>query len=113
MNYEQHRDDFERAYAERYQIPPSVMSLYRRVDGYSIFSIDAAWWAYQTALDVVAKQAAPVAQLSEPPVPKTIKVTEEMHRAAAKVLYRASGMAGIGQLLMDAMLAAAPTTPKE
>lgn len=40
-------------------------------------------------------------------------VTEEMHVAAVKVLHRASGLDGLPQRMMDAMLAAAPTQPSQ
>jgi len=38
-------------------------------------------------------------------------VTEEMHVAAVKVLHRASGVEGLPQRMLDAMLAAAPQAP--
>lgn len=41
-----------------------------------------------------------------------IHVTEEMHRAALKVLHRASGLDGLPQRMMNAMLAAAPQSPQ-
>lgn len=41
--------------------------------------------------------------------PQAWKVTEEMHRAAVKVLLRADGLDGLPQRMLDAMLAAAPT----
>lgn len=42
-------------------------------------------------------------------IPQEWKVTEEMHRAAVKVLHRANGLDGLPQRMVDAMLAAAPT----
>lgn len=41
-------------------------------------------------------------------IPARIHVTEAMHRAAVKVLHRASGLDGLPQRMMDAMLAATP-----
>ena len=38
-------------------------------------------------------------------------ITEEMHVAAVKVLHRASGLGGLPQRMLDAMLAAAPVQP--
>lgn len=45
------------------------------------------------------------------PAPKRITVTDDMHRAAVKVLHRAPGLDGLPQRMMDAMLAAAPKQP--
>ena len=42
------------------------------------------------------------------PQPQAIQVTEEMHRAAVKVLIRASGLDGLPQRMVNAMLAAQP-----
>ncbi len=42
-------------------------------------------------------------------LPQTI--TEDMHVAAVKVLHRASGVDGLPQRMLDAMLAAAPAAP--
>jgi len=39
-------------------------------------------------------------------IPARIHVTEAMHRAAVKVLHRASGLDGLPQRMMDAMLSA-------
>lgn len=41
-------------------------------------------------------------------VPDRMKVTEEMHQAACKVLARANGLDGLPQRMLDAMLAVAP-----
>jgi len=41
----------------------------------------------------------------------TYPMTEEMHVAACKVLHRAPGLHGLPQRMLDAMLAAAPSTP--
>lgn len=38
-----------------------------------------------------------------------MKITEQMHVAAVKVLHRASGLDGLPQRMLDAMLAAAPS----
>lgn len=45
-------------------------------------------------------------------VPKSINVTEEMHVAAVKVLHRATGVDGLPQRIVDAILAAAPQPPE-
>ncbi|QXW17468.1 hypothetical protein KXJ72_11515 [Comamonas aquatica] len=47
-----------------------------------------------------------------PAVPQGWKITEEMHVAAVKVLHRASGVDGLPQRMVDAMLAAAPQPPE-
>ena len=47
-----------------------------------------------------------------PVVPQGWKITEEMHVAAVKVLHRASGVDGLPQRMVDAMLAAAPQPPE-
>lgn len=39
-------------------------------------------------------------------------ITEEMHVAAVKVLHRASGLDGLPQRMLDAMIAAAPSSGK-
>lgn len=44
-------------------------------------------------------------------VPPGWQVTEEMHIAAVKVLHRSTGLAGLPQRMVDAMLAAAPRPP--
>lgn len=41
------------------------------------------------------------------------KITEEMHVAAVKVLHRASGVDGLPQRMLDAMLSAAPAAPEK
>ena len=45
------------------------------------------------------------------PVPQGYKITEDQHVAAVKVLLRASGVDGLPQRMLDAMLAAAPIPP--
>jgi hypothetical protein len=50
----------------------------------------------------------PAVQQAQEPVPTQITVTEDMHRAAVKVLHRAHGLDGLPQRMMDAMLAASP-----
>ncbi|VUZ28991.1 Uncharacterised protein [uncultured Comamonas sp.] len=49
---------------------------------------------------------------SAPVVPQGWKITEEMHVAAVKVLHRASGVDGLPQRMVDAMLAAAAQPPE-
>lgn len=51
------------------------------------------------------KAAAPVVP-APGAIPARIHVTEAMHRAAVKVLHRASGLDGLPQRMMDAMLSA-------
>ena len=51
-------------------------------------------------------------QAAVPQVLSRIEVTEEMHRAAVKVLHRASGLDGLPQRMLNAMLAAAPQPPQ-
>lgn len=62
------------------------------------FAAGAAWQAARRA---------PAA-----PVPQGWKITEEQHVAAVKVLQRASGVDGLPQRMLDAMLAAAPQPPE-
>ena len=117
MNEEQlaaHRGNFERAYAaSNHEWSKEYLSSYwsHECKSYPWPEVNNAFHGYLLAITDMEKQAVPVAQLSEPPA--RIHVTEEMHRAAVQVIYRANGNAGIGQRLMDAMLAAAPTTTKD
>lgn len=62
------------------------------------------WGTAQSALCAQFWQAARRA----PVEPQEWKITEEMHVAAVKVLHRASGVDGLPQRMVDAMLAAAP-----
>ena len=55
----------------------------------------------QLKAQLSARQAAPV-----------LVVTEDMHVAAVKVLHRASGVHGLPQRMLDAMLSAAPSQPE-
>lgn len=45
-------------------------------------------------------------------IPRGLKVTDEMHQAACKVLLRANGVKDLPQRMLDAMLAAAPAAPQ-
>jgi hypothetical protein len=75
----------------------------RRVDG--AHSLGAGALA-EALMPFITARRAPAA-----PVPKGWKITEEMHVAAVKVLHRASGVDGLPQRMLDAMLAAAPQPP--
>lgn len=61
--------------------------------------------ACKTVKDVIPLQYS-LTQQSQ--MPQAWKVTEDMHRAAVKVLHRANGLDGLPQRMLDAMLAAAP-----
>jgi len=61
---------------------------------------------------VCQAQQVAVPQVVETGTPASIQVTEEMHRAAVRVLHRAPGLDGLPQRMMDAMLAAAPKPPQ-
>ena len=52
------------------------------------------------------------AQLSARQAAPVLVVTEDMHVAAVKVLHRASGVHGLPQRMLDAMLSAAPSQPE-
>lgn len=53
------------------------------------------------------------AEAQQATAPARLVVTEEMHIAAAKVLHRSTGVDGLPQRMLDAMLAAAPTPPAQ
>lgn len=62
--------------------------------------------------DLIDSLHARIAELNaQQAVPRV--VTEQMHVAAVKVLRRASGVDGLPQRMLDAMLAAAPTPPAQ
>ncbi len=66
---EAHRVRFEQAYTKRYGLPASVLNMYRDGPDYSIFSLSAAWQAYQWALADAdrAQRAAPVSEVAHAP----------------------------------------------
>lgn len=69
-----------------------------------------SWYESFVAIDRLASLPSP----AEPQVPvgwKLVRtpITEDMHVAAVKVLHRASGVDGLPQRMVDAMLAAAPS----
>lgn len=61
----------------------------------------------QREAQLSARQAAPDGWRLVP-----VKVAEEMHVAAVKVLHRANGVDGLPQRMLDAMLSAAPPPPE-
>lgn len=152
MNYEQHRDDFEGHYSD-----PDYMKSERRGNEYANLFDTRRWESYQWALadmakqalshpkspeadsDVMKAQAAPVAQLSEPPKLAFDKThIDYIHRyggfcrdcADENGVCPSSGLPcggskkaithvlealayGVNHGYIPVVLAAAPTTPKD
>ena len=91
----------ERAAFESWANGRCELHLVNPAGRYSSTITQFAWEAWQAA------RRAPAV-----PVPHGYKITEDQHVAAVKVLQRASGVDGLPQRMLDAMLAAAPKPPE-
>ena len=94
---EKERAEFESRIKQSKSYKPELMNW----DGsrYEFDVVESAWCGFQMGAE--SARRAPV-------VPKGLKLTEEMHVAAVKVLHSASGLDGLPQRMVDAILAAAP-----
>lgn len=98
---DQERAEFEEIMRDSPSYKPALLNWVG--ERYEFDIMESAWQGFQ-----LGKQAARRA----PVVPQGWKITEEMHVAAVKVLHRASGVDGLPQRMVDAMLAAAPQPPE-
>jgi len=70
--------------------------------------IEATTRQVEILSDELSKCSKLTQQVAVPQGSPRIDVTEDMHQAAVKVLHRASGLDGLPQRMLDAMLSAAP-----
>lgn len=98
------------------EIVADMWSLYAGTN--SVMRLDRDQFANLVRVLVNMIQATPAPAQPAPVVPEGWRpvqttVTEEMHAAAVKVLLRATGLNGLPQRILDALLSATPTPPAQ